>query len=119
MFGGPVSVGAPADLQSLRDARFVLDLCELITNREEVASEIKRFADEGAAARRALAELREQESSLLRREQAYQAHEAALAKCEQAIAEKERLTAAAAARVEEQKAEIAEVRAELRRVWAA
>ena len=116
MFGGVMTATDPGPVSAVR---FLLGLAMLITNREEVASEIKRFADERAAAERVLAEIQQREAQLLHREQQATAHEQALAKREADVAERERQAQFQLQRVEEAKAEIAAVRAMLREKMAA
>jgi hypothetical protein len=117
MFGG--SATAPPDAGAISGAEFLLGLAKLITNREEVASEIARFADERAAAERALAEVQQRETELLHREQQAAAHEQALQVREADVAERERQAQAQLQRAEEATASLMEMRAELKQKLAA
>jgi len=100
-------------------AEFLIGLAKLITNREEVAAQIKEWLEAAKQAERAIADLKDRQQQLLHREQACAAQEQALAKREEVVAEREVQVRHAAQRVEEQKAEIAELKADLRKAWAA
>jgi hypothetical protein len=113
MFGTLSSTGAP-DLQAISDARFVISLCEMLTDREAVASEIKRFVEERGKAERAIVEVAKREQALSRREQEAKAHEEALAKREADVADREQQLRNREQRLAERRAEFDSLMADLK-----
>jgi chromosome segregation ATPase len=118
MFGGMGSTVGAGD-QAFRDARFVLDLCQLVTDKEAVASQIRQWVEARNKLEIARAEAVKAEQAVAHREQQAAKHQQALEQREQAIVEKERALEALAQRVEERKAEIDALRDDLRKAWAA
>src|SRR5262249_24365857 len=112
MFGGMGSTSGASD-QAFRDARFVLDLYELVTDKEAVTSQIKQWLEARNKLEISRAEAVKAEQAVARREKQAAAHEEALAKREEAVAEQEQQVQAMQMRAEQGLAELAALEAEL------
>jgi septal ring factor EnvC (AmiA/AmiB activator) len=115
------SLGATSatDAGAVGAAQFLLNLANLLVDREAVAAQLWELAEvmKQHLAVRADIERREQAVSHREREATQLAQ--ALAKREADVGERERQLTHATARVEEQRAEIAALKADLRQAWAA
>ena len=105
--------------QAFRDARFVLDLCQLVTDREGVVAQIKQWVEARNELKIARAEAVKAEQAVALRERQAAKHEEALAKREEALVDRELKAQAVLHRAEEARSTLEAMRAEVRKSLAA
>jgi hypothetical protein len=118
MFGGGGSITAAGD-QAFSDARMVLNIIGLLTDREGVAAQIKELADAMKEHRTIRAEIARREEAVLHREKQAAAHEATLAKRAADLSEREAAAKAELQGIEAKREELAGLKRELRQMVAA
>jgi hypothetical protein len=99
----------------LSDARAVLNIIGLLTDKEGTAAQIKQWDEAWQKLETARAEHNKRDAELLRRERACEAAERALAKREEAVTDRELKAQGLLHRAEDAKAQLDAMRAEVRK----
>jgi hypothetical protein len=116
---GTLSSSTTIDPGAVSGAQFLLNLANLLVDREATVAQLRELAEEAKRVEGALAELKKREQQVLHREREATKHEEALAKREADVTEREQQAQFQLQRAEEQRAEIAALKADLRQAWAA
>jgi hypothetical protein len=108
-----------ADAGAVSGVHLILSIAEMLTNREEVAAQIREWNEARGKAERAIAELKKREQQVLHREQEAAKLEQVLQQRLEAVGEREQQAEAAVRRAEEANEHLAALKADLKMKMAA
>jgi hypothetical protein len=115
-FGAGGVIAATDDPGAVAGVRLILNVIELLVDKEAAVVRLRALFDEGQRVAAAIAELKQIEERLSDRERACAAREQKVTAAESRAEEKGRIAAAKLQKAEERMSEFEELRAELRKV---